>query len=73
MDIVARMASLLPGDAARAITGYGGALTEIRAIEDKTPQELFEALYEQQNGQSMSEAQREICDTLMQQIWKEQA
>ena len=30
MDVAARLAALLPGDAAKALRGYGGAITEIR-------------------------------------------
>ena len=76
-DALARLRTIYPNiiqlEYDNTRTRSQGTLTEIRAIENKTPQELFAALYEQQNGQPMSEAQQEICDTLMRQIWREQA
>ena len=76
-DALARLRTIYPNiiqlEYDNTRTRSQGTLTEIRAIENKTPQELFETLYEQQNGQPMSETQREICDELMRQIWREQA
>lgn len=38
--------------------------------QDKTPMELFEELYEKQNGMKMSQRQEEIVAGLMEKIWE---
>ena len=40
--------------------------------EDFSPMELLERFYEQRNGQPMSNEQRQLSETLMEQIWEEQ-
>lgn len=40
--------------------------------EERTPMELFELLYEQQNGQPMDSSQHEIADRLIREIWEEE-
>lgn len=76
-DALARLRTIYPNiiqlEYDNTRTRSQGTLSEIRSIENKTPLELFETLYEQQNGQPMSEEQRSIADDLMRQIWKEQA
>ena len=38
-------------------------------VEKKTPLQLFEQLYEMQNGQPMSEEQRTFSEELIEAIW----
>lgn len=40
--------------------------------EERTPGELFAALYEQQNGQEMDSDRKEYLDGLIREIWEEQ-
>ncbi len=76
-DALARLRTIYPNiiqlEYDNTRTRSQGTLSEIRSIENKTPLELFETLYEQQNGQPMSEEQRRVADDLMRQIWKEQS
>lgn len=39
-------------------------------VEEKSPLELFDELYDKQNGQPMSEAQRHYLSALMEEIWE---
>lgn len=41
-------------------------------VEERTPGELFAALYEQQNGQEMDLDRKEYLDGLIREIWEEQ-
>lgn len=41
-------------------------------INEKTPQELFAELYEQQNNAAMSEEQARLIDSLVSSIWEEE-
>ena len=41
-------------------------------VEERTPGELFAALYEQQNGQEMDSDRKEYLDGLIREIWEEQ-
>ena len=76
-DALARLRTIYPNiiqlEYDNMRTRSQGTLTEIRAIENKSPLELFQDLYEQQNGQKMSEMQLAVSDELMRSIWKEQA
>jgi exonuclease SbcD len=40
-------------------------------VEQKSPLQLFEELYEQQNNQPMSDAQRNFTKSLMESIWED--
>ena len=42
------------------------------AAESKSPLELFVDLYEMQNNQPMSEAQKALVETLIEKIWEEE-
>jgi exonuclease SbcD len=39
-------------------------------VEQKSPLQLFEALYAQQNNQPMNEAQRSFTQQLIEHIWE---
>ncbi len=54
-------------------TREGGALPQGEAMEAKTPLELFEALYEQQNPKPMSQRQTAYMARLMEKIWGKDA
>lgn len=45
---------------------------QLDRVEERTPGELFAALYEQQNGQEMDSDQKEYLDGLIREIWEEQ-
>lgn len=45
---------------------------QLDRVEDRTPGELFAALYEQQNGQEMDSDRKEYLDGLTREIWEEQ-
>lgn len=45
---------------------------QLDRVEERTPGELFAALYEQQNGQEMNPEQKEYLDGLIREIWEEQ-
>lgn len=45
---------------------------QLDRVEERTPGELFAALYEQQNGQEMQPDQKEYLDGLIREIWEEQ-
>lgn len=45
---------------------------QLERVEERTPGELFAALYEQQNGQEMQPDQKEYLDGLIREIWEEQ-
>lgn len=45
---------------------------QLERVEERTPGELFAALYEQQNGQEMNPDQKEYLDGLIREIWEEQ-
>lgn len=45
---------------------------DMQASENRTPFELFEELYERQNGVQMSEQQQEFCEKLISKIWEEE-
>ena len=45
---------------------------QLDRVEERTPGELFAALYEQQNGQKMQPDQKEYLDGLIREIWEEQ-
>lgn len=50
----------------------GGALEGAGDVDNRQPIDLFEELYKQQNGQPMSQEQREVLEELMEEIWGEQ-
>ena len=45
---------------------------QLDRVEERTPGELFAALYEQQNGQEMDSDRKEYLDGLIREIWDEQ-
>lgn len=45
-------------------------VSELSDVEKKTPMELFDAFYEMQNGQEMSEDQKEYMKGLIEKIWE---
>lgn len=45
---------------------------QLDRVEERTPEELFAALYEQQNGQEMDSDRKEYLDGLIREIWEEQ-
>lgn len=45
---------------------------QLDRVEERTPGELFAALYEQQNGQQMDSDRKEYLDGLIREIWEEQ-
>lgn len=45
---------------------------QLDRVEERTPGELFAALYEQQNGQEMGSDRKEYLDGLIREIWEEQ-
>lgn len=45
---------------------------QLERVEERTPGELFAALYEQQNGQEMDSDRKEYLDRLIREIWEEQ-
>lgn len=45
---------------------------QLDRVEERTPGELFAALYEQQNGQEMDSDRKEYLDRLIREIWEEQ-
>lgn len=45
---------------------------QLDRVEERTPGELFDALYEQQNGQEMDSDRKEYLDGLIREIWEEQ-
>ena len=76
-DAVSKLRVIYPNlmqlsyDNARTRAGALASPTEQAA--QKTPLELAEAFYEGQNGQPMSDAQREFLRGLMERIWEEEA
>lgn len=45
---------------------------QLDRVEERTPGELFAALYEQQNGQELDSDRKEYLDGLIREIWEEQ-
>lgn len=45
---------------------------QLDRVEERTPGELFAALYEQQNGQEMDSDRKEYLDGLIRETWEEQ-
>lgn len=45
---------------------------QLDRVEERTPGELFAALYEQQNGQEMDSDRKEYLNGLIREIWEEQ-
>ena len=45
---------------------------QLDRVEERTPGELFAALYEHQNGQEMDSDRKEYLDGLIREIWEEQ-
>ena len=52
-------------------TRHQAVIDGAKAVEKKTPMELFDELYEKQNGAPLSEEQREYAMTLMENIWED--
>lgn len=54
-------------------TRSGGVTDDAAQEEDKSPLELFAALFEQQNGRPMSGDQAALCRSLIEEIWEVEA
>ena len=54
-------------------TRAGGAASEWTAEEEKSPLELFAALFQRQNGRPMSGEQADLCRSLIGEIWEVEA
>ena len=52
-------------------TRGSGTVDAIENIESKSPFELFDDLFKQQNNQDMSKEQEEIMRNLIDKIWEE--
>ena len=53
-------------------TRYHMQVTETKAVEQKSPMELFLEFYEKQNNQPMSVEQKEYTMQLIEKIWEEE-
>lgn len=53
-------------------TRTSGEVGAAEHVKQKTPLELFEELFEKQNGTRMSDAQRNLVRPLMEGVWKEE-
>lgn len=42
-----------------------------REVEEKTPFDIFEDLYEKQNNQEMNEEQKQLIHSLIEKIWED--
>ena len=75
-DAVGRLRAIYPYlmtlDYDNARTRAAGAVAAPAAMEQRTPLELFEALYLQQNNQPMSDEQRAFAAQLMEEIQEAQ-
>ena len=59
-------------DFERTLTGGHNKIEETEIlVEEKTPQELFEEFFEQQNGRKMSSEQRERVDSILRALARE--
>ena len=54
-------------------TRAAGAADDPAGGEDKSPLELFAALFQRQNGRPMSEEQAAFCQSLIEEIWEVEA
>ena len=54
-------------------TRAGGVAGRVEDLERKSPMELLEEFYEQQNGRPMDQIQRDFARELMEQIWEGEA
>lgn len=54
-------------------TRAGGVADWVEDLERKSPMELLEEFYEQQNGRPMDQIQRDFARELMEQIWEGEA
>lgn len=70
LRVIYKNLMLLRYDNAR--TRGGGALADANAAEKLSPLELFALFYEQQNGSSLSEQQREYLSGIIEDIWEGQ-
>ena len=62
---------LMKLDYDNARTRAGAVITGTDAVEQKSPLELFDELYEKQNNQPMSNQQRQFAAELIRDIWEE--
>jgi exonuclease SbcD len=62
---------LMKLDYDNARTRAGAVITGTDAVEQKSPLELFDELYEKQNNQPMSDQQRQFAAELIRDIWEE--
>lgn len=73
-DIFAKLRVYFPNLMKVDYVSRGGTpeLLDIKAYEKRTPEEIAEMFFEQQNGRPMNEQQREITHALIEKIWREQ-
>ncbi len=73
-DVIGKLRVIYPNlmkvDYDNRRTRAGLAVGMAEEVERKTPLQLFEELYEKQNGQPMSEEQRRFSAELMEKIWE---
>ena len=43
----------------------------MQEVEEKTPFDIFEDLYEKQNNQEMNEEQKQLIHSLIEKIWED--
>lgn len=72
-DAIGKLRSIYPNimrlDYDNTRTRNSRQMTEPDAVENRTPQELFEEFYELQNNQAMNDSQREYVAELIEDIW----
>ena len=47
------------------------SFADVREVEEKTPFDIFEDLYEKQNNQEMNEEQKQLIHSLIEKIWED--
>ena len=72
-DVIGKLRVIYPNlmkiDYDNMRTRMGRQLAAVEDIEKKSPLQLFEQLYEMQNGQSMSEEQRKFSAEIIETLW----
>ena len=47
------------------------SFADVPEVEEKTPFDIFEDLYEKQNNQEMNEEQKQLIHSLIEKIWED--
>ena len=47
------------------------SFADVQEVEEKTPFDIFEDLYEKQNNQEMNEEQKQLIHSLIEKIWED--